>query len=313
MLQRLTSVYSTETKAILLFVYGCAGASAMVIFIRFLSAEFSSTQIVFFRNAFALVFFIPWLLKEGDHIFDLSHIKTSQLKIYISRGILGLIAMNCYFYSLTIVPLNVATSLSFISPIITALFAVIFLKEKYGIHRWSAMFIGFLGTLVVLRPGTEAFDPTSLFVIFAACLWSTSGILIKNASKKDSPHKIAFYMVLFMTPLSLPTALIDWKPISFEWWPYIIGLGLVSMLFQVALSRAISMTEMAVILPYDFTRLIFVATFSYFCFGETLDLWTIIGATIILGSAVYSSYRDKLHRQKQDAKPTSTTADSPAD
>lgn len=286
----------TESQAIFFFIIGCAGAAFMVSFIRYLSDYYHFTQIVFFRNIGALIFFLPWLLREGSSPLDFQHIRTTKLKFYVTRALIGLFAMNCYFYSLTIVPLTVATALSFISPIITALFAVLFLGERFGIHRWGAIFIGFLGTLVILRPGTEAFDVNALFVILSASMWAISSIIIKNASKTDSPHKIAFYMSLLMTPLSLPAAIPHWEPITFELFPFILAMGYVSMQFQVFISRAISMADMATILPYDFTRLIFVAIISYFFFDETLDLWTTLGATIILLSAVYASYRERLHK-----------------
>lgn len=290
---------SDKTKGILWMLYACFGAALMMVFIKILSHHIDVFQIVFFRNFVALILFLPWIIRHGNTWYDLSHVKTSQFKMYLSRGVIGFIAMNFYFYSLTIVPLTVATSLSFISPIITAIYAMFFFGEKYGIHRWSALIIGFLGVLVILRPGADEFDLNALFVIAAASMWSLSGIIIKVISKNDDPVKIVFYMALLMTPLSIPLAYINWQPIPLESIPYIIGLGFVSFIFQIALSRAISITEFAVILPYDFSRLIYIIIFSYFFFDEIIDFQTVFGASIIMGSAVYSSYREKLKKTKK--------------
>jgi len=287
---------SDKTKAILWMLYACFGAALMTIFVKILSYKINVFQMVFFRNLIALVMFLPWLLKHGDAWYDLTHAKTSQYKIYLLRAINGFVVMNLYFYVLTIVPLTVVASLSFISPIVTALLAIIFFGERYGVHRWFALIMGFVGVLIVIRPGTEDFDINSLWVLVIASMWSIAGIIIKFASKSDDPKKIVFYMVFMMTPLSVPMAYLNWQPVPTEAIPYILALGIVSNIFQVALSRAISLTDFSTILPYDFSRLVFVTILTYFVFDEVIDFQTAIGAVVIMSSAVYASYREKLKK-----------------
>lgn len=263
------------------------GASIMIALVRHLSADLSSPQVVFLRNAAALVFFLPWLFRVG-----VSNLKTRRFRMYTARGVIGLIAMYMWFYSLTIIELPTATALSFTAPLLNALLAVALFKESYGPHRWAALFIGFAGAWVVLRPGTDAFDPTHLIVIASASMWALSGVIIKSLTHTDDPTKVAFFMVLFMTPLSLPLALLYWEPLPLRLWPWIAFLGLISCLFQIALSKAIALAPFYVILPFDFTRLIFVSLIAYFFFDEVLTWNTLYGALLIMGGAVYSAYRE---------------------
>jgi len=287
---------NNKTKAILWMLYACFGAALMTIFVKILSTKISVFQMVFFRNIIALIMFIPWIMRHGDAWHDITHVKTAQYKIYLLRAINGFVVMNLYFYVLTIVPLTVVASLSFISPIVTALLAIVFFGERYGVHRWFALIMGFVGVLIIIRPGTEDFDINSLWVLVIASMWSIAGIIIKFASKNDEPTKIVFYMVFMMTPLSIPMAYLDWQPVPTEAIPYILALGIVSNIFQVALSRAISLTDFSTILPYDFSRLIYVTILSYFIFDEIIDFPTAVGAVIIMSSAVYASYREKLKK-----------------
>lgn len=278
-----------KTRAILLMLMSCFGASVMVTIVRYLSADLPSTLIVFYRSFFALVWFLPWLF--WTHA---KHIQKPRLRLYFLRGCLGMIAMQLWFYSLSIVELPLATALSFSSPLMTALLAVLMFKEKAGKGVWVSLGIGFIGTVVILRPGLESFNPNALLVMATAALWSTSGIIIKSLTRTQSPVTVCFFLALVIAPLSLVIAIPQWQWVH-DWrllfW--LAALGLVSNLFQIAMSYAIATADLVTILPYDFSRLLFVSVLAYFAFGETLDVITIAGAAIILGSAVYATGHEK--------------------
>lgn len=278
-----------QSRGILLMLMSCFGASVMVTIVRYLSADLPSTLIVFYRSAFALFWFVPWLLWTGFR-----HIQKPRMRLYMLRGCLGMIAMQLWFFSLTVVELPLATALSFTSPLMTALLAVVMFKEKAGKAVWISMGIGFLGAVVILRPGFDSFNPNALLVMATAALWSTSGVIIKSLTRTQSPVTVCFYLALVIAPLSLIIAIPQWQ------WVYdarlifwLAMLGLVSNLFQIAMSYAIATTDLVTILPYDFSRLLFVSVLAYFTFGETLDLITLAGAAIILGSAVYATQEEK--------------------
>jgi drug/metabolite transporter (DMT)-like permease len=279
---------SDKTQAILWMLAACFGAAVMIVMVRHISENMHPFLIVLFRNGFALLLFLPWLGFGGWQ-----KVKTQKVRLYALRGVLGVTAMFGWFYAVSVMPLADATALSFTSPLFTTLIAVVVLKETIGVHRVVALALGFMGTLVVLRPGTEAFQPVALIMLGAAVFWSCSAILIKTLTKTEHPDAVVFYMTLFMTPLSLPLALTVWEPLSMEQYAWLLALGLVSNIFQVCLARAMAKTELTVILPFDFTRLVFVSILAYLVFSELPDVWTYTGAAIILSSSVYAAYREK--------------------
>jgi len=272
----------------------CLSAGVMVNLIRYVSTDVNTYQIVFFRNFFALLLFLPWLFFGG-----IKKIKTNRMNIYFLRGAVGICAMTLWFHSLSIIPLTVSTALSFTVPLFVAVMSAFFFGEKYGPHRIAALIVGFIGTLIILRPGTEDFNMNSLFVLGATIFWAISSIIIKSASSTDSPGVISFYAVLFMTPFSVPLAYLHWEEISMVSIYWLLALAFISNIFQVCLSIAISSTDFRVILPFDFTRLIFVAIIAYFAFDEIIDMWTSIGALVIMASAVYASYRESLKQKNK--------------
>ncbi len=279
----------------------CFTGAMMINLVRYISEAFEmhTFLIVFYRNAFALLLFLPWLARTGVHIFDLSILKTRRMKLYLWRAIAGLTAMYFWFYSLAVIPLSTATALSFTAPLFTAFLAVILLGERYGVHRWAALAAGFIGTIVVLRPGMEDFDFNALWTLVAAIFWAISSLLIKSLTSTEKPALVAFYMVLMMTPASLPMAIPYFEPLTFEILLWLIVLGLISNIFQICLTSAFASTDLVVVQPFDFTRLIFVSAIAYFVFGEVIDGYTLIGAAIIMASAVYAAYREALHERRE--------------
>ena len=275
------SKLSPKTRGIILMILQCLGAAILTCIVRHLSGTLPTTVIVFFRNFFGLVWLLPWFFIKGRHI-----IHKPRWRLYLMRGGFGLIAMQFWFHALSMVPLPLATSLSFTSPLISAILAVLIYKEKTSIATWLSLCIGFGGVLLILRPGTSAFDWNALWVMVTAALWSISGIIIKTLTRTQSPVAVVFFMGVVMTPLSIPFLLMQWQmPVGDQWF-WLIALGLVSISFQIALSTAISLTDLVHILPYDFSRLLFVSVIAYFFFGEVLDGWTLVGSLIIIAATV---------------------------
>lgn len=293
---------NNNIKGISWMLASCLANSIMLTIIRHLSEEFQMHPflIVFCRNAAALIIFLPWLMYSGEHTLDFKVLKTKRIKMYWSRAFMGLVAMYFWFYSLTVVPLSLATALSFTAPLFTAVLAVIIFGEKYGVKRWGALAVGFFGTMIVLRPGAEGFDFNSIYVIIAAIFWALSGLMIKSLSKTDDPIVVAFYMVLMMTPMTVPLAIPYWQDFSAEMLLWLLALGFFSNIFQVAMTKAFAATDLIVVMPFDFTRLIFISVLAYIAFGETMDIWTAIGSCIIMASAVYAAYRERIHSKNKE-------------
>jgi drug/metabolite transporter (DMT)-like permease len=281
---------------ILCFVGSTFCFSVMNALIRALDGALPSPEVVFLRNALSLVLLAPLVAHHGTHAMH-----TARPGQHFWRAFIGLIGMELWFYALTLLPLNEATALSYVSPLFAALFAVLFLREKMGIRRMVAIAAGFGGALLILRPSAAAgMTPGALVVLVAATMWALAGTVVKSLTATEPPWRIVTYMALFMTALSLPPALMHWRHPDAEQWRTIFAVTASSTLAQLLMVTGFSRAPMLVLIPFDFMRLVFTALLAYMWFGERLDLRTVLGAVLIVGSSAFIAWRERV-RRKADA------------
>jgi len=277
-----------NASGIINMIWTCFFASVMISIVRHLSETMHVFQIVMMRNFFALLFFFPYIIKSSAGIF-----RTKKLHLHVIRGLVGLVAMLTWFYTVTLIPLPEAVSITFITPIITTLAAVIFLKEQVLRKNWIALFVGFAGVLIIVRPGFQEFKLAYLLAFFTACLWATTSVFVKTMTKTEKPETIVVYMCFIIFFFSVPIAAPHLRSMSLHdlWW--LALLAMFSNLSHISMSKAYSKTDMSVIQPFDFSRLIFTAIIAYFAFDEVIDFWTVIGSLVILAGSIYSAPKPK--------------------
>ncbi len=283
---------SNKSQGIFFAIITCFLVSVMVSIVRHLSAEFNVFFIVMMRNIFGLAFFTPQILHDHRSIF-----KTSRFKLHLLRNVNGLISMAVWFYTITLLPLSEAVSITFIIPITTTLAAIFFLKEKVKKETWTAILIGFIGVLIIIRPGFREFKFAYLLALLSALLWSFSNILVKSMTKTEKPKTIVAYMSVIMLTISIPFALPHIQTVSTENIFWFATLGAISNLSHTAMSLAYSKTDLSILQPFDFTRLIFTAIISYFIFDEIIDFWVIFGAILILCGTIIVTPRRKANKK----------------
>jgi len=261
--------------------------AGMIGVIRHLAAELHPLEIAFFRNLFGFAFMLPWLLRtrfEG--------LRTQRLGLFGVRAVIGLGAMTCWFWAVSIMPLAEAVALNFTAPLFTTVFAVIFLHEVVRLRRWSATIIGFIGALVILRPGLEAIQPAAFLALGASVFMGAAKVCIKELSKTESNNAIVTYMVLFLTPMSLVPALFVWQTPGWHLVPWLIALGGLATLAHQCMVRAFRAAEASAVIPFDYARLPFTALIGWLAFGQVADAWTWIGAAIIASAGMYIAHRE---------------------
>ena len=270
--------------------------------IRLGSEQLHAFQIAFFRNLFGLLFMVPWLLRTGR-----TALHTKRIGLYWLRAILGVMTMLAFFWTLTIMPLAEAVSLSFTAPLFVTVGAALILGEQVRLRRWSATLVGFLGTLIILRPGFESVSLPAIVALLAAATMAASVLIIKSLSQTEASNAIVTYMVLMMTPLSLLPALFVWQWPTFWIWLLMIALGGCGTAGHLLFTRAMSTADASLIMPLDFIRLPIVAALGYLLFGQTVDGWTWLGGMIIFGAGVYIAHREaRLHPRKPPANRAKT-------
>lgn len=274
-------------RGALLMIMSTFAFSAMHAMVRHTSADISPVEVGFFRNLFGLIVFLPILLRFGP-----AFLYTRQIRLHLVRALINVVAMLAFFTALSLTPLARVTAIQFSAPIFAAVLGVVFLHERFRARRWSAIVLGFAGTLVILRPGIVAVDLGSVLTIVSAALWGIAMIMIKVMGRTDSSLTITAYMAIFLTVFSFGPALYVWKTPTPETWTWLVVMGIVGTLAQIALTEALRLTEATAVMPYDFLKLIWASALGFLWFGEVPDLTTFVGAAIIFGSSLYLVYRE---------------------
>ena len=275
-------------RGIVLMCLSTVAFSIMHGLVRFVSEVLPPFQIAFFRNVFGLAFLLPLLMRSRFAI-----LRTKQIGLHALRGVINMAAMLMFFTALSISPIAKVTALGFTAPIFMAILAVLVLGERFRIYRWSAIFLGFVGMLIILRPGLVAIDTGALLVTGSAALWAVAMIIIKIQSRTESSLTIVAYMGIFLGVFSIAPALWVWQPFGLKTLGLMVLIGLFGSIAQMAISQSLKETDPTALMPFDFLKLIWTAMIGAWFFAEIPDIYTWIGATVIFLSGLFSAVRER--------------------
>ncbi len=284
--------------AVTLMILGCAFFAAMAGLIRYGSEGLHPFQLAFLRSAFGILFMLPWLYRHG-----FAGLRSRRMGLISVRGVTAAGAMFCFFWALSVMPLAEAIALSFTSPFFVTILAVIFLNEIVRARRWSAVIVGFLGAMIILRPGSCSIDWPALAVLLSALMMAGSIICIKKLSETEPTSAIYMWMVIYLAPITFVPAIFVWKDPT---WPQIgiaALIGLAGTLGHLLTTKAFSLADTTALIPFDFARLIFAALVGYAFFNQTPDIWTWVGATVIALAGVYIAHREARASSTRRAAP----------
>lgn len=268
--------------------------------IRYVSADMHPYEVAFFRNLLGMFVYVPWLVRYGITPF-IAPFRTGRVRLHLLRAALNVVSMLCFFYALSIAPLAQVSALTFSSPVFACVLAVLFLREKIGLKSWGVILVGFAGTIVVLQPGVEEITLGSLLALASAFVWAFALILIKIMTRTDSAVAIAAYMNFL---LAILTAI----PAAFVWtWPstsqllILVVLASCGSAAHIFMNQALKEAESHVVLPLDFSRLIWATLIGFLAFAEIPGVAVWIGGAMIIGSAAYVGERERRLRRDQRA------------
>ncbi len=279
------AILATTASAFFAGMIGC---------IRTLANDLPPLEIVLFRNLFSFICMLPWLAMSG-----LSVMRTSHHKLYLFRSAVGFMSMCLWFTGVAYLPLNESTALSFTAPLFASVGAVIFLGEVIRLRRWTATLIGFLGTMIVLRPGFAELTWPQIIILSSAVTSGINAIMVKQLTRTESPNAIVTYMTLYALPFSLVAASLVWVTPPAHTWPFILMLGFFATIGHLCLTRAFACMDATSVMAVDFSRLPFVAVIAWFFFSEVPDIWTWMGAAVIVSATVYITHREAVVARAQ--------------
>ncbi|HEX5080208.1 MAG TPA: DMT family transporter, partial [Geminicoccaceae bacterium] len=278
---------SPVMRAALLMLLGSSCVAAQWSGIRIASASLHTFEVVLFRNLIGFLVILPFLGRLGLH--TLRTREPGRLAL-TSLGLLA--AMLCFFVAVAEMPLAEAMALSFTKPLFATLGAALLLREVVRARRWSAVLVGFLGVLIVLRPGTQTISVFAVLLLLSSLLTAGVTLLIKRLAATESATTIVLYQALFMTALSLPLALLHWRMPTLAELPALIVVGALGTVSWLCVTRAFALVDASVVMPFEFARLPLTALAGYLLFAEVPTLWTWLGGAVIFASTVYITHRE---------------------
>ena len=279
--------FSDTTISIFLMVISGFSFVVMHSAAKFLSDQIHIFEITFLRCALVIVVLAPIIFKQGKATFI-----TKQPKFQIYRIITNSIAMLCFFYGLTLTTLSEVTALNLTVPIFTSLLAFIFLKEKLKKHRLIALFVGFFGALIVLRPDIS-FNVGGMFILTSSLIWSVSLIFIKKLTETDSPVTISLYAGVGMIPATFIAAYPYLEIPNLYQFSIIFFIATTGTIAQTLLNSAFKRGELAILLPLDYLKLIWSVLIGYTIFIESTPYTLWIGGFFIVGASSYIAWRER--------------------
>jgi drug/metabolite transporter (DMT)-like permease len=252
-------------------------------------------EAVFLRNLVAALMLLPLVFWRGPSL-----LRSKQLPLYGVRVLVSLLSMQAWFYAISQIPIGDVQAIGFMAPVFGTIGAILLLGERVRLRRWTAIVIGFIGAMVVLRPGSAAFGMGQACAIFSALSAGFGAIMIKQLTTIDDPDKIVLLTNLMLTPLSLVPALFVWTWPTLDALLPILGTGLTAALAHITLVRGYAATDASLAMTFEFSRLPFAVAIAYVAFGETIDAWTWVGAAIIFSASLYIARREAvLARQRR--------------
>lgn len=278
---------SQPLRAALLMLGSTVFFALMAVAIRLASATLHTFEIAFFRNFFGLIAALPLLLRHGPDL-----LRTTQLPRYLFRCVIGAVSMMAGFWAIGHLPLAQAVALSYSTPIFVTIAAVIFLHEQVRARRWAAVALGFVGVMIIVRPGSDSFTAGSLVALTAAVLSGIVAIQIKQLSKVEPADRIVFYTTLLWVPMSLLPALTVWEWPQGIVWVWVVAAGFLGTGGHMLWTRALKLGDVSALTPISFMQLPIVAVAGWLLFQEPLDRWTALGAGVIFVANAYIAHRE---------------------
>ena len=259
---------------------------------KFLTATIDPLQVVWFRQMGLFFGVIILLIWRGHQI-----LRTAKLGLQIGRGTCAALSASLFIIGVSYVPLADAVAVTFIAPLLVTIMGALLLGEYVGIHRWTAVIVGFVGTLVIIRPGFDSFHPALILPLSAACLFAGRQVISRFLSGNDKTETTVAYTAIASTLiLSLPIPFVWITPQTSTEILLIISMASMAAIAELLVIKALEIALAVVVSPMQYTIIIWSSFYGFMVFDQLPDGYTIGGTAIIILSGLYTLHRERLRK-----------------
>lgn len=275
--------------AVAFFLFAASDAQVKV-----LTASFHPIQIVWTRQLGLLVGVIVLLVMKGPSI-----LRTHHPVLQVLRGALAVLSATLFVFAISYVPLADAVAVSFVAPFMVTVLGALFLREPVGIRRWSAILVGFMGTLIIIRPGLGVVHPAMALVVLAATCFAARQVLSRSLAASDQTSTtIAYTSIASVALLSLPLPYVWITPDTMQQVLLLVGVAAFAAIGELLVIKALEIALAVVVAPVHYSLIIWGTLYGWLIFGQLPDMWTWVGALIILATGLYVLNRERILSQK---------------
>jgi drug/metabolite transporter (DMT)-like permease len=255
--------------------------------LRYVSLDLPPMVTSFFRFLFGLVFIAPIVMRMGFAVF-----RTGRPSMQVARNVVHASAFAIWYTALPLIPLAEMTAIMFTGPLFITIGAWLFLREKVRWRRWMAIGIGFVGVLIIVRPGFAEVSFGTWLMLSSVPVIAASQLIAKAQTKVDSTQTIVCWQTVLLILLFLPPALLQWQTPSWEQLVILLGCGLVGSAANMAMVQAFQVAEISAVQPMMFLNIVWASILGMLVFSDLPDFWTFIGAGVIIASTTYIARRE---------------------
>ena len=260
--------------------------------VRHLGSDLPAVQAAFVRYAIGLGFMLPFLYRTLR-----TRLIPRRIGLHVLRGVVHGGGVILWFFAMARIPIAEVTAIGFTAPLFTTIGAVLFLGETLRARRIAAVIAGFLGTVIILRPGIEVIHVGALAQLAAAPLFACSFVVAKKLTETESGSVIVAWLSVFVTLVLLPPALLVWRTPTMEELLWLTAVAACATAGHYTLTRAMRLAELTMLQPFMFLQLVWASLLGLVAFGEVPDVWTWVGGAVIVAAATYIAHREALARR----------------
>jgi drug/metabolite transporter (DMT)-like permease len=264
-------------------------------FAKYLTASIPPIQLIWGRYVSQAVVLTVFVLASGrTYAF-----RPASPKMQVTRGVILGVSSMMFMTGMSLIPLADAVAISFVSPLFVTLLSIPILKEKVGWRRMAAVTVGFIGVLIIVRPGASTFSPGSLWALLGALSWSVGFIVTRRLGLKD-PVLTTSLISTVAGSITLTFALpFVWEPVTWDIWALVILFAMINLVAQTMLITATTRAEASLLAPFTYVQMVGAVGLGYLIFGDLPDQWTWVGSAIVIASGLYVWRRERIRARER--------------